>query len=350
MKLSDLRASVHFKAIGDSVSVTRDDGVVFQVSLCFELGERFYNAYSEGAVWNHCTDYDTATTLRGIIATIKAAQAASAETNPARHAVYSAAKARPDVAVQMTRELFLRTREEVSDVCKAMGLRPDDGIVEEVEECGDVVKGWTYLNEWAGLMYMVQYPNGDVGACFGEMEIREKTLELAEQKLWPYVVCNAEGQYAQQLAVMREFPEYDTALPVVPGFVNTSWHNDMCPSLSMLLPALGYEVRLLCDYLNPDLREENDGGKQFVLCIYSGSQVDGDHEEVYQQDFDAVLPIITTDALTIIYTHWLRTNDMSDAGCAAELSHEARVTSEQRAWLSAFCAVWDDTQDLEDGK
>jgi hypothetical protein len=54
--------------------------------------------------------------------------------------------------------------------------------------------------------------------------------------------------------VKTEFPDYDGELPVVPGFEDTSWKNDVCPSLTRDYGD-GYELRLWCDYRDPERRE-----------------------------------------------------------------------------------------------
>ena len=64
--------------------------------------------------------------------------------------------------------------------------------------------------------------------------------------------------------LVREFPDYDvTTLPVIPeGFVDSSWHNDACPSFTK------GNLQLFVDYADPAMRETEYGGKdspRFVL-------------------------------------------------------------------------------------
>lgn len=57
--------------------------------------------------------------------------------------------------------------------------------------------------------------------------------------------------------VKTEFPDYDCELPVVPGFEDSSWKNDACPSLTRDYGD-GYELRLWCDYRDPIKRIGED--------------------------------------------------------------------------------------------
>lgn len=57
-----------------------------------------------------------------------------------------------------------------------------------------------------------------------------------------------------------EFPDFDYELPVIPGFEDHSWHNDVCPSLV----STDRKLNLWCDYADPKLREMDDG-KRFTL-------------------------------------------------------------------------------------
>ena len=51
-----------------------------------------------------------------------------------------------------------------------------------------------------------------------------------------------------------EFPDFDYELPVIPGFVDQSWHNDVCPSLVNE----ELDVILWCDYADASKREMPD--------------------------------------------------------------------------------------------
>ena len=78
-----------------------------------------------------------------------------------------------------------------------------------------------------------------------------------------------------------EFPDYDAELPVLQGFEDSSWHNDVCPSL--LNDAKGLVV--FCDYADAERRE--CGGYQFTL-----SQFDEAH--------DILTPLFSSDSIAQI--------------------------------------------------
>lgn len=69
--------------------------------------------------------------------------------------------------------------------------------------------------------------------------------------------------------LVKEFPDYDVAtLPVIPvGFVDSSWHNDACPSF-----AKG-DLQLYVDYADPAARECGADAPRFVLV--KGDPSDG---------------------------------------------------------------------------
>jgi hypothetical protein len=56
-----------------------------------------------------------------------------------------------------------------------------------------------------------------------------------------------------------EFPDFDYDLPEIDGFADTSWHNDVCPSLTG-----PHDLILWCDYADPSKREYADS-KRFLL-------------------------------------------------------------------------------------
>ncbi len=58
---------------------------------------------------------------------------------------------------------------------------------------------------------------------------------------------------------LKEFPDYDSTLPVLDGFVDDSWHNDTCPSLVNV----AHGLKLWCEYANPKRR--TGGCKQYIL-------------------------------------------------------------------------------------
>jgi hypothetical protein len=63
---------------------------------------------------------------------------------------------------------------------------------------------------------------------------------------------------------MNEFPHYDDELILPAGWIDTSWHNDICPSFEKLIGDT--TVRLWCDFKDPALREV--GGPRFTVCTY----------------------------------------------------------------------------------
>ena len=59
------------------------------------------------------------------------------------------------------------------------------------------------------------------------------------------------------MTYLTEFPDFDYALPTLPGFADESWHNDICPKLvRSLVPYYDSPiVTVWCDYADPDRRE-----------------------------------------------------------------------------------------------
>jgi hypothetical protein len=57
----------------------------------------------------------------------------------------------------------------------------------------------------------------------------------------------------------KAFPDFDSELPCIEGFIDDSWRNDVCPSLYNKT----LNLKLFCDYLNPEKRE--CGGKRYSL-------------------------------------------------------------------------------------
>lgn len=83
-----------------------------------------------------------------------------------------------------------------------------------------------------------------------------------------------------------KFPYFDYALPVIDGFKDVSWHNDVCPSLAN--DDLG--LKLFCDFDNPSLRE--CGGNKFTLYLHD---VDDSLNDVFiasNDDLGAILQAI----------------------------------------------------------
>lgn len=73
--------------------------------------------------------------------------------------------------------------------------------------------------------------------------------------------------------VRTEFPDYDGELPSIPGYEDTSWHNDVCPSIGRDYGD-GVRVRVWCDYVDPEKRECPDS-KRFAIVAYSPTDEDG---------------------------------------------------------------------------
>jgi hypothetical protein len=60
-----------------------------------------------------------------------------------------------------------------------------------------------------------------------------------------------------------EFSSYDDELTLPAGWVDTSWHNDTCPSFEKIVGDT--TIRLWCDFKDPDLREVG-GNPRFTVC------------------------------------------------------------------------------------
>lgn len=81
------------------------------------------------------------------------------------------------------------------------------------------------------------------------------------------------------MSVTTEFPDFDAALPDIAGFEDTSYHHDVCPSLTN--SELG--LQLFVDYADPDLSEYPEARRsgeltRFRLMPAPGSSVDLDLE------------------------------------------------------------------------
>lgn len=66
------------------------------------------------------------------------------------------------------------------------------------------------------------------------------------------------------MSYKTEFPHYDDELTLPDGWVDTSWHNDACPSFEKTIN--GTLVRLWCDYKDRSLSEI--GGLRFSISMY----------------------------------------------------------------------------------
>ena len=56
-----------------------------------------------------------------------------------------------------------------------------------------------------------------------------------------------------------EFPDYDSTLPSLDGFIDNSWRHNTCPSIINTT----FDLELFCEYEDPSLRESK--GKKFAL-------------------------------------------------------------------------------------
>lgn len=67
-----------------------------------------------------------------------------------------------------------------------------------------------------------------------------------------------------------EFPDFDYELTIPEGWIDDSWHNDVCPKI--------YNGKLViwCDYLDPDKRESE--GSQFTVSL----NIDDAYEPLHQ--------------------------------------------------------------------
>lgn len=67
----------------------------------------------------------------------------------------------------------------------------------------------------------------------------------------------------------EEFPDYDDVLIIPDKFIDSSWHNDICPSVYyrwINRTDTCVECRIFQDYRNPELRERYDG-KRYLFQI-----------------------------------------------------------------------------------
>jgi len=78
-----------------------------------------------------------------------------------------------------------------------------------------------------------------------------------------------------------EFPNFDYDIPQLPeGFVDVSWHNDVCPSFSKDLNDK-QEMVVWVNYANEDKRE--CGGLQFAFVIRA---IDGEDTFNFQCELE----------------------------------------------------------------
>lgn len=65
-----------------------------------------------------------------------------------------------------------------------------------------------------------------------------------------------------------EFPDFDYELTIPEGWTDSSWHNDVSPSIEKQFGDIKY--RIWCDFADPERREV--GGKQFVVATYDSNE------------------------------------------------------------------------------
>jgi hypothetical protein len=63
---------------------------------------------------------------------------------------------------------------------------------------------------------------------------------------------------------VNEFPNYDGILPKIEGFIDSSYKNDICPSIEYEINK-NYYLKVFCDFVDPLLREL--GGFRFVVSV-----------------------------------------------------------------------------------
>jgi hypothetical protein len=97
------------------------------------------------------------------------------------------------------------------------------------------------------------------------------------------------------VSCQKEFPDFPAAdMPAMPAhgdFVDTSWHNDACPSIAS--DALG--LRVWIDFADRSVREIEDGPR-FIVARQDDGVVTG--EAILEtDDWDEVLAVIEQERL-----------------------------------------------------
>ncbi len=69
----------------------------------------------------------------------------------------------------------------------------------------------------------------------------------------------------------REFPDYDGKLIIPKGFMDTSYHNDVCPKVSRYLESDSTitEINIFQDYVDIDKREIESARFTFQIMVNS---------------------------------------------------------------------------------
>jgi len=75
-----------------------------------------------------------------------------------------------------------------------------------------------------------------------------------------------------------EFPEYDDTLTIPSGWIDSSWHNNACPSITKKIFSKKLSIVIWCDYKDPSMRDFN-GGQQFAVSIETLDELGEDHYE-----------------------------------------------------------------------
>lgn len=88
----------------------------------------------------------------------------------------------------------------------------------------------------------------------------------------------------------QEFRNFDFDIPHLEGFIDNSWHNDVCPSFVRKLND-SKEVVVWVNYADESRRE--CGGKQFAIVIR-----DADFEDKFCGDVDLEIETNSWDELT----------------------------------------------------
>jgi hypothetical protein len=89
------------------------------------------------------------------------------------------------------------------------------------------------------------------------------------------------------MTYLTEFSDFDYALPVIEGFADASWHDDVCPSL--INEALG--LRLWCDYADTAKREL-PGARRYILVHGGFDDIESETVLTETDDFADVLKAI----------------------------------------------------------
>lgn len=177
------------------------------------------------------------------------------------------------------------------------------GEIYDLSQCDDEETGWRYLDTFYITCQVekdpidpeITYKNavvtvGNQSCDFGEdLAAAERWLweEFAWGELnWKHVDFDSEFGTDYQLdqkQVMRLMEE---------GFVDTSWHNDMCPSFTLNIDGEicenGHEVRFWFDAPDAKNREMGEDSFQFAVVLHDVESYD--HQPLIETDnFDAAL-------------------------------------------------------------